>query len=79
MITDILMPEKDGLETITQSRKTHPQLKIIAMSGGGRHVGTDALVDASSLGAHQTLEKPFEPEQLVKILLSLISDDHEED
>ena len=59
LITDILMPEKDGIETIMAFRQEHPSVKIIAMSGGGRRMGKDPLRLARLLGAHAILEKPF--------------------
>jgi len=73
VITDILMPEKDGLETIRELRKTHHRIQIIAISGGGRLVGTDMLQCARWLGAHQTLEKPFDPQILVNMVRALLT------
>jgi CheY-like chemotaxis protein len=59
VITDLLMPERDGLEFITEIRKKHPKLKIIAMSGGG-HIARDSYLRiAKNFGAHVLLEKPF--------------------
>ena len=59
LVTDILMPDKDGIETIMEIRREHPSVKIVAMSGGGRQVGKEPLSYARLLGAHATLEKPF--------------------
>ena len=59
VITDLLMPERDGLEFITEVRKKYPNLKIIAMSGGG-HIARDSYLRiAKNFGAHLLLEKPF--------------------
>jgi DNA-binding NtrC family response regulator len=59
VITDLLMPERDGLEFITEIRKKFPKLKIIAMSGGG-HIARDSYLRiAKNFGAHILLEKPF--------------------
>lgn len=59
VITDLLMPERDGLEFITELRKKYPNVKIIAMSGGG-HVARDSYLRiAKNFGAHCLLEKPF--------------------
>jgi len=59
VITDLLMPECDGLEFITEIRKKFPAVKIIAMSGGG-HVARDSYLRiAKNFGAHFLLEKPF--------------------
>jgi DNA-binding response OmpR family regulator len=59
VITDLLMPERDGLEFITELRKNHPAVRIIAMSGGG-HIARDSYLRiAKTFGAHYLLEKPF--------------------
>jgi len=59
VITDLLMPERDGLEFITETRKAYPEVKIIAMSGGG-HIARDSYLRiAKNFGAHFLLEKPF--------------------
>jgi CheY-like chemotaxis protein len=61
VITDLVMPEKDGLETIMALRRLNPAVKIIAMSGGGRALGLGQLYldTASTFGAHRILAKPF--------------------
>ena len=59
VITDILMPEKEGFETIMTLRRLHPAMKIIAVSGGGYIGAGQYLESARMLGAHLTLEKPF--------------------
>jgi len=59
VVTDLIMPEQEGLETIRIIRRDHPLTKVIAISGGGRHVGTDYLKAASLLGANFALQKPF--------------------
>lgn len=65
VITDILMPEKDGLETIEAVRKNHPDAKIIAISGGSPIRETDLLGWASGLGAAYTFQKPVACEELL--------------
>jgi DNA-binding NtrC family response regulator len=59
VITDILMPNKEGFEMIIELRKNRPDLKVVAMSGGGIMSGPEALRVAKNLGAHATLRKPF--------------------
>ena len=59
VITDIIMPEKEGIETIMELRQRKPGLKIIAMSGGGRTGNTNYLDLAKSFGADNILPKPF--------------------
>lgn len=69
VITDIFMPNQDGLETIACLRKEFPQVKVIAMSGGGALVrGTAYLSTAAEIGAHALLRKPFEAEALLRVL-----------
>lgn len=59
VITDLLMPERDGLEFIAEIRKKFPAVRIIAMSGGG-HIARDSYLKiAKNFGAHFLLEKPF--------------------
>lgn len=65
VITDILMPEKDGIETIIEIRKTHPQMKIIAVSGGGRAKFVEFLEIANRAGADAVLQKPFRMAELL--------------
>ncbi len=65
IITDIIMPEKEGVETIIALRRTDPELPIIAISGGGRLDATDFLTMAKKLGARHTLTKPFRRDQLL--------------
>lgn len=60
VIADIVMPEKDGLETIMQLRTNHPDLKVIAISGGSRIGNTDFLAMAEKLGASETFYKPLD-------------------
>lgn len=60
VITDLIMPDTEGIETIGVIRKRWPGTKIIAMSGGGRQSPTPYLAVAASLGADATLAKPFQ-------------------
>lgn len=68
LITDILMPDVDGMEIIDEFRKRWPQVRIIAMSGGGEMVRGDYLSVATQIGADVTLRKPVDPEQLLQLL-----------
>jgi DNA-binding response OmpR family regulator len=65
VITDIIMPEKEGLEMIIAMRAEWPEGPIIAISGGGRVKNSNFLEMAKKFGANATLEKPFEPEDLI--------------
>jgi DNA-binding NtrC family response regulator len=65
VITDVVMPDGDGFELISSLRKTHPETRILAMSGGGRYLrGIECLKMARGLGAHAVVMKPFNMEQL---------------
>ncbi|MEQ8319257.1 MAG: response regulator [Rhodospirillales bacterium] len=65
VVTDIIMPNKEGVETILQFRQVSPDLPIIAMTGGGRSGRLDFLSVATKLGATDTLKKPFSPDELI--------------
>lgn len=65
VITDILMPNKEGIETILDLREIYPDIKIIAISGGGRIKATTYLDMAKRLGADAVLKKPFEMKELL--------------
>ena len=73
VITDIIMPEKEGIETILDLKRKHGNLKIIAISGGGRTNAMDNLRSARLLGADYTFEKPFENKEILEVIKSLIS------
>ncbi|MGH7510981.1 MAG: response regulator [Gemmatimonadales bacterium] len=59
VITDLHMPEKNGIETILELLTHSPGVRIIAMSGGGQTRRLDLLSNATMLGAVLTIEKPF--------------------
>jgi CheY-like chemotaxis protein len=66
LITDIIMPEKEGIETIVELRRDFPHVKIIAISGGGKALDRDACLKfAKGLGANRTLAKPFSRQELL--------------
>ncbi len=65
VITDIIMPEQEGIETIRQILGDQPDAKIIAISGGGRMGHIDFLDAARKLGARDILPKPFDPDDLL--------------
>jgi DNA-binding NtrC family response regulator len=73
VITDLIMPEREGVETIIELARGYPLCKIIAMSGGGRVGSQDYLPLAGSLGAHATLAKPFSNERLLKIIQEVLA------
>ncbi len=65
VITDIIMPDKEGLETIVELRRDFPHIKIIAISGGGRIGPEPYLKIAKSMGAMFTFVKPIDRKELV--------------
>ncbi len=72
VVTDIIMPEKEGLETIIELKRDHPEVKIIAISGGGARLDAQYLPSAKALGADCTIEKPFEPREVIEAIGGLL-------
>ena len=72
VITDIIMPEKEGLETIREMKKLRPDLKIIAMSGGGKISADNYLETAKIFGASIVLEKPFSQKTMILAVSDLL-------
>lgn len=68
VITDILMPDQEGIETIRHLRRNNPGLKILAMSGGGRTGNQEFLAIAQKFGAAATIPKPFNSAQLIQVV-----------
>ena len=73
IITDILMPRKGGLMTISELRKERPDLKIIAMSGGGRTGKLNFLSTAKTFPGVLTLHKPFRQSEVLEAVKTLLS------
>ena len=72
VITDIIMPEKEGLETIQSIRREFPHVSIIAISGGGRIGPDNYLKMAKALGAECTFEKPILIESVLQSVRELL-------
>jgi DNA-binding response OmpR family regulator len=73
VLTDLFMPDKDGIETIVELRRLYPQVKIVAMSGWTSTQGSDYLQVAREIGASVTLQKPFDPGELSRVLRRLVA------
>jgi CheY-like chemotaxis protein len=73
VITDLIMPEKEGLETIADIRRNHQNLPISAISGGGRLGPNDYLETARFIGANATLAKPFARKELLQTVDALLN------
>jgi CheY-like chemotaxis protein len=68
ILLDILMPRKEGLETLIELKRDHPDLIVLAMSASGARKGHDFLTVAAKFGADGILPKPFAPEQLLRLV-----------
>jgi len=73
LVTDIVMPEKEGLELIFYLRKKNPGLKIVAISGGGRFNYEGYLTSAKYLGADLIFQKPLVHKEFVQAISDLIN------
>jgi len=75
IITDIMMPVKDGMEVISELKRDFPEVKIIAISGTGREERREFFFDVSRiLGAKRTFEKPIDPAELLQAIRELATD-----
>lgn len=66
VLTDILMPDMEGIETIREFRKLNQDIRIIAMSGGGTIEANEYLKMAELFGAKRTISKPFDVAEIVE-------------
>jgi DNA-binding response OmpR family regulator len=73
VITDIVMPEKEGIWTIRQIRQDDTAARILAMSGGGSVIKDDVLDIARLLGADDTIAKPFSARELVEKVRTVLA------
>lgn len=75
VITDLYMPEKDGLETIMELRRTDQKIRILAMSGGSIKMNiTDMLDTAEMFGADAIMAKPFNLETFLQKVIELLDE-----
>lgn len=65
VLTDILMPQRDGVEVLRETKRRWPGLPVIAISGGGWIAATELLGMAERLGADQVLQKPVRRDDLI--------------
>ena len=75
VITDLHMPEKNGIEMIIELLSHTPGIRIIAMSGGGQTRRLDLLGDATLLGAVMTIEKPFTLAEMMDVVRRALADE----
>ena len=74
ILTDLIMPNKDGIGMIIDLKKEFPQVKIIAMSGGGVNRPEGYLDGAKKLGATRTLTKPIDRDEMLKAVKETLND-----
>ena len=73
VVTDIVMPELEGIELIMELSRRHPLLKVVAVSGGGRVGPSYYLQSAKLLGAASVIAKPFTPEKLLETVRAVVA------
>lgn len=73
VVTDILMPDKEGIETIMEIKAINSAIKIVAMSGGGTSKNMSFLEMAKKVGAEQVLSKPFKPSALLETINKVLA------
>jgi CheY-like chemotaxis protein len=73
VITDIIMPDKEGLMLVRDLKKRSPHLRVIAMSGGGRAGAFSLLEAAAQFGADAVLRKPFRGGELVELVTATMA------
>jgi DNA-binding NtrC family response regulator len=74
LITDIFMPEVDGLEIVKRAHEARPDMPIIAISGGSTLDQSDYLPVAEAFGAASIIQKPFRPAELVALVSRLLAE-----
>ena len=72
VITDLVMPGKEGLEMIVEMKRLHAGIKIIAMSGGGRGSSQNYLKMAKAFGAQIVLAKPFSHREILEAISQVL-------
>jgi CheY-like chemotaxis protein len=78
IVTDIIMPQKEGLEIIRELRKKYPALKIIAISGGGRIGPEGYLPSAKHFGADMVFQKPIMQKDFVEAISILLAENQDQ-
>jgi len=78
IITDIFMPDFDGIETIRELRRVAPGVKVIVVSGGDSTGTLNLLDDAKLLGADRAFHKPLRPEELLGAVREMLSENPQE-
>lgn len=71
IVTDIVLPERSGIDVIMHLHRNFPATKVIGLSGGGYGEASQYLQAAKSLGAYRVLEKPFLPREIEELVNSI--------
>src|SRR5215831_11428878 len=74
VISDVVMPKKDGIETVRELRDVDAEVKVIAISGGGRTCPQDCLKAAEKQGANATMAKPFRRETFLGLVEQVLAE-----
>ena len=72
IVTDLIMPKKDGLQLLMELRKTYPSVRVVVMTGGGHISSEEYLKYARAFGAHAILPKPFTHDQLLDAMAKIL-------
>lgn len=73
VISDMLLPDGDGLEVIAEAKRRYPSVRILAITGGGLYLSDDYCAHlAKQMGAHAVLFKPFVPSQLTRAIKAIM-------
>ena len=75
VITDLVMPDREGLETIRELRRRYSGVRIIAISGGGSGDPFDYLESAAAFGANRTIAKPFSRDEILSTVAEVLGTD----
>jgi DNA-binding response OmpR family regulator len=73
VVTDLILPQGEGMNAVRAMRKAAPEVPIVVMSGGGMFPANHLLGIASSLGAVAAISKPFKPAALVDVVRGLVA------
>jgi DNA-binding NtrC family response regulator len=74
ILTDLIMPEQEGLGLILELRREFPDVRVVVMSGGGKVSAEEYLPIARKLGAVEALQKPFSRSELIRAIRSALSE-----
>jgi CheY-like chemotaxis protein len=75
VIIDMIMPEKEGIETISELKRDFPHIKILAISGGGKISADIYLRLAAQMGADSALKKPFVKQEMINAIQAVFKQD----